>query len=490
MKDFFNTAIIRNAKVYYWAYIAALIITFVFWWILAIRIPLARYIPYWFWLVTTSVRTEWWLFFPLLILSVGVILIVRRNLRVTVSILILVVTGAIIQHAFGLMDGMGIDGIRNGTIITGHAGFAREAVSLSESSFFLVASSYDDLIFNKVLSEYPNSTKPPGQLLFYMLNERVARLLPGVWESPLLQLATFMTILWPILASLPVIFIYLFSKTIYEKDESYMIASLFYIFTPSVILIPLHLDQCLYPLLFMFGLVVFAFGIKKNNLFLLFLSGIITGVGLFVSFSLIALPLYILLILVIKTGAALLLNRRPLLCNAISIIFENVKIGFVFALGLFFLEILLFLNISYDIFESYQLVVFSHINSKITIWSPQIILAMGGLDILEYSLWTGVPLFAMMIIYGLRSFKKLLTGNSDISLMMGAAAPILFLTLALFGRTAGETARLWIFLTPLTVIFSAKEIATAFRERTWNTVTFLIVLQMITTFSLKMWQDF
>lgn len=59
-----------------------------------------------------------------------------ENLRVTVSILILVVTGAIIQHAFGLTDGMGIDGIRNGTIITGHAGFAIEAVSLSEFSFF------------------------------------------------------------------------------------------------------------------------------------------------------------------------------------------------------------------------------------------------------------------------------------------------------------------------------------------------------------------
>ena len=269
-----------------------------------------------------------------------------------------------------------------------------------------------------------------------------------------------------------------------------MIAGLFYIFTPSVILIPLHLDQCLYPLLFMFGLVVFVLGVKKNNLFLLFLSGIVTGMGLFVSFSLIALPFYILLILVIKTGTALLLKKQPFLSNFTSVILENARIGFVFAFGLFFLEALLFLNFSYNVIESYQLVVFSHINSKITTWSPQITLAMGGLDILEYSLWTGVPLFVLMIIYGLRSFKKLTTGDSDISLIMGAAVPILFLALALFGKTAGETARLWIFLTPLTVVFAAKEIATAFRERTWNTVTFLIVLQMITTFSLKMWQDF
>jgi len=101
-----------------------------------------------------------------------------------------------------------------------------------------------------------------------------------------------------------------------------------------------------------------------------------------------------------------------------------------------------------------------------------------------------VPLFGLMLIYGIRSFKKLLTGDSDISLIMGAATPILFFALAFLGRTAGETARLWIFLTPLTVIFSAKEIVNTFRERTWNTVTFLILMQMITAFSIKMWQDF
>jgi len=274
-----------------------------------------------------------------------------------------------------------------------------------------------------------------------------------------------------------------------QKNEAYIIASLLYIFTPSVALIPLHLDQCLYPLLFIFILVIFVFGIKNNSLPLLFISGFLTGLAMYISFSLIAIPFYILLILTIKTGTALLSKECPLR-NPIQIIRENFEIGFIYALGLVFLEACLFLNLSYNVIENYQFIMSNHFISKMQVWSLQTTLAMGALSILEYSLWTGVPLFGLMIIFGIRSLKKLMAGNSDISLIMGAALPILFFALAFFGRTAGETARLWIFLTPLTVIFSAKEILNTFREHTWNTVTFLILMQMITAFSIKMWQDF
>jgi hypothetical protein len=192
----------------------------------------------------------------------------------------------------------------------------------------------------------------------------------------------------------------------------------------------------------------------------------------------------------IKTGAELLSKEQPFLRNPTQIIRDNFKIGLTYVLGLFFLEACLFFNLSYNVVENYQIVISNHINFKVQVWSPKITLTAGAANILEYSLWTGMPLFGLMIIYGIRSFKKLAAGNFDVSLIMGAATPILFITLALFGRTVGETARLWIFLTPLTVIFSAKEIANTFRERTWNTVTFLILLQMISTFSMKMWQDF
>ncbi len=400
----------------------------------------------------------------------------------------LIAAGVIVQHTFGLMEGRGIDGIRDRTLNTGHANFAIGA--LTEPSFFLAASFYEDLNIRKVLPDYPFSTKPPGQLLFYMLTERAARFLPGTWDLPLERLATFMTILWPVLACLPVIFIYILSREIPEENEPYIIASLLYIFIPSVILIPLHLDQCLYPLLFIFTLVVFAHGVKNNNLLLLFISGFATGLALFVSFSLIAIPFFILLILMIKTGIALLSKEQSFSLNRAQIIRENLKIGLAYAFGLFLLEACLFLYIGYNVVESYQSVMANHFNLKIQVWSPQITLAMGALNILEYALWTGVPLFGLMVVYGIRSLKKLMAGNTDMGLIIGFATPILFLALALFGKTAGETARLWIFLTPLVVIFSAKEIASTFRERTWNTVTFLIMLQLITAFSLKMWQDF
>lgn len=483
MEDFFNVKILRNTR-HYWVYIATLITTLVFWWILAIRLPLSSYIKYWFWQITTSPRVAWWLFLPLLILSVGVILMVRKKPHATASILILIAAGVIVQHTFGLMEGRGLDAIREATIETGHAVFAREAIT--ELPFRLIAGSYDDLILNYFLPYYPNATKPPGQLLFYMLNERGARFLPGAWESPMQKLATFMALVWPILACLPVIFIYLLSAEMHEKNDSNMIASLFYIFTPALILIPLHLDQSLYPLLFVFTLFVFILGVRKKNLFLIFTSGVVTGLGLFVSFSLIAIPFYILLILAIKSGAVLL-SKEP---SSAQTVRENIRTTLVYLLGLFLLEASLFLNLSYNVIENFQFVMSLHSISKVHDWSPQITLVLGGLNLLEYCLWTGVPLLGLMAMYGLRSFKKIVAGNSDLSLVMGAATLILFFVLTFFGKTVAETARLWIFLTPLVVIFSAKEILVMFKERTWHTVMFLIVLQMITTFSLKMWQDF
>jgi hypothetical protein len=483
MQDFFNLKVIKNTR-FYWVYIITLIITFIFWWILAIRLPISNYIPYWFWQITTSPRTDWWLFFPLLALSIGVILIMKKNPPGAASILILIAAGVIIQHTFGLLEGRGLDAIRNATIETGHAVFATQAVT--KLPFLLIAGSYDDLILNHSLPHYPNATKPPGQLLFYMVNERGARFLPGEWDSPLEKLATFMALLWPILASLPVIFIYLLSREVHEKSESSIIASLLYIFTPALILIPLHLDQSLYPLLFVFTLFIFVCGIRRKNLFLIFISGLVTGITMFVSFSLIAIPFYILIVLMIKIGAILLSKKQ----SPASMIRESIQIALVYVLGVFLLEASLFFNLSYNVIENYQFVMSNHFSSKIQVWSLQTTLAMGGLNVLEYALWTGVPLFGLTIIYGFRSFKKIMTGNSDLSLIMGVATLILFFVLAFFGKTVAETARLWIFLTPLVVIFSAKEIVNMFRERTWNTVTFLIVLQMITTFSLKMWQDF
>lgn len=488
LEDFFNIKIIKNTK-FYWVYIFALITTLVFWWILAIRIPIGKYLPYWFWQITIAPRPIWWLFLPLLMLSMVIILFMKRMSNRKTSIFILIIGGVIVQHAFGLMDGRGIDGIRDNTIITGHSAFAIEAIEAP--SLFLIAHSYHNLIINKILPEYPNATKPPGQLLFYMLNERLSRFLPGDWDSPLQRLATFMTILWPILAGLPVISMYVLAKEIYQNAENYyLVSSLFYIFTPSVILIPLHLDQSLYPFLFIFTLTIFIFGLKRKNPLLFFVSGFATGIILFVSFSLLALPFYILLILLIKLGLELLTKDKTLKNNIAEIIRENIKIGFIYALGFLFLEILLFFYFGYNFIESYQFVMSNHFSSRVDNWSPQITFYLSTLNILEYVLWTGIPLIALLIHGAIRSFKKLSTRNSDLSVIMSVATPILFVVLALFGRNVGETARLWIFLTPLALIFSIKELVCIFRERTWHTVAFLIVVQMVTTFALKMWQDF
>lgn len=484
MQDFFNTKILKNTK-FYWLYISSLIITFIFWWVFAIRLPLTKLIPYWFWQVTIDTRPLWWLIIPVLIASIMIIFALRKIYSSKINLFILFIVGVLLQHTFGLMDGRGIDGIRDNTITTGHSAFAIEA--LTAPSFSLVASSYTNLIVNKIIPVYPNATKPPGQLLFYMLNERLSHLLMGDWDLPLQRLATFMSILWPLLACLPVMLMVSLTKQIYtaQDEEYYLIPSLFYIFIPSVILIPLHLDQSLYPFLFIFALTLFVIGFKRNNLAIVFISGFVTGLMLFVSFSLMALPFYILLILLIKLGIEVFSQKQS---NHDFI--KIVQIGFIYLLGFLCLEILLFFNYSYNIIENYQFAISNHFHSRIDVWTPKLTLYMSALNLLDYSLWAGVPLLILMLSNAMRSFKKILTGNSDIFLIMSLATPILFFVLAIFGKTVAETARLWIFLTPLMLMFAVKEITILFRERTWHTITFLLVLQILTTFSLKMWQDF
>jgi len=149
----------------------------------------------------------------------------------------------------------------------------------------------------------------------------------------------------------------------------------------------------------------------------------------------------------------------------------------------------LFFLLNYNLLTNYLFILSNHQTFKITEWSIGTTIYVGWLDILEFALWVGLPLFSLSIFHALRVFRKITVQNDVYTLSASAYLLVLF-GLAFFGRTVAETARLWLFLTPLMVIFAGREITLIFRKSPWNAVMFLALIQTVYTFVIKMWQDF
>jgi hypothetical protein len=67
---------------------------------------------------------------------------------------------------------------------------------------------------------------------------------------------------------------------------------------------------------------------------------------------------------------------------------------------------------------------------------------------------------------------------------------LVFVALALFGRTKGEVARLWLFLVPTICVLAANELFMRVgRGRAWA-IGALLVLQWGTVYLIKVNQDF
>jgi hypothetical protein len=479
----------RTSKLELISFAIVLVGTVTYWLILVWRVPLNEYIPHWFWVPTTAPRPNWWLIFLIIGIVIGCVFFIQKtSFYAGINILVLIITGFIIQHTFALMEGRGIDGIRDRMIHTGHSVFATETVKqLGDKRLLFVARNYQNLIEDGTLSIYPTATKPPGHILFYMLTNKLSRRIFGEWNTPLHRLTTFASLFWPLLSYLPILPIYLLSKLFINGKLTY-VPSILYLSIPSVTLITLHLDQCLYPLLFISALTSFIYGVVLRNATLIVLAGMISSLSVFISFSLVIVPVFILLILLLERIKSLLPMRPENAPSVDPILTSNAKF-FLYSVGFVAVNAILFFLLNYNLLTNYLFILSNHQTFKITDWSIGTTVYVGWLDILEFALWVGLPLFSLSISHAIRAFRKI-TAQNDIYTLSASAYLLVLFGLAFFGRTVAETARLWLFLTPLVVIFAGSEITLLFRRSPWNAVMFLALIQTIYTFVIKMWQDF
>ncbi|MBM3145254.1 MAG: hypothetical protein FJ010_09845 [Chloroflexi bacterium] len=457
--------------------LSCLLLTLAVWIIFFFQIPLFQNLSYWFWPLTKLESPQIWWILPILFLDFSVLALVGKFPdKVFRNLVLLILVGYITQQMFAFVEGRGLDGVRDRVVNTGHADFAYDAAN--PPSISRVIRDYRSMIEKGELHRYPHSTKPPGHFLVYILASRLAELLPWSTPDPFERLATFAALLFPLLTYLPLIPLYLLARLYLSRQHAYLAAFLF-MSAPNLNLMTLHLDQCLYPFLFILPITLFLYGKSHSQTLLFVFSGISIAGALFVSFSLVPIAAVIGLLALLSFWT----NGQPFHQKAWREIINLILAG----AGFLVVELILYGFFRYNLIEDYLYVMSRHQAWKVGAWTPRLSLSIGALDILEYAVWMGIPLFLFAVSW---MFKAARGWRGDGEHLLAFSILISFLVMAFLGRTVAETGRLWIFLLPCFALFAAFDLRKRYPLANGRIFPMIFGLQLISTFIIKLYQDF
>lgn len=445
------------------------------------RTPLGTFLSDWFWRPTLEPRPDIWLLFPiLLVLWAAVYLLHKNTAPLWFSLSWLLILGFFLQHAFALTEGRGINGIRDRMLRTGHAGFLIETLKPLEAKD--VALSYQGMLEDRRLAYYPNVTKPPGHLLFYIATERASRMMGDTRGGPALRTATFASLTWPLIAFLCLIPLYFVSRGFLTEQQAF-VPVLIYLTLPNVLLMPLHLDQCLYPLLFCLPLAAVIHGLRSGRWGWLASGGALTSVALYFSFSLAVLGPYLISVICV----AIFFRKDPPE-SKIRLLLKNVGL---FVGGWALAQLAFFQLLRFNFLASYRRAIEAHQGWKIKVWSWADLMRIGVLDLVEYAIWTGWLVSFLAGAAMLTALRRLSAGRrSGWAGVLAVAAVPLVLGLAFGTKTVAESGRLWLCIAPLWALLAGCAWVRWTGKWLWPMTAALLTLQILHTGALKVWQDF
>lgn len=446
-----------------------------YWAILVSRLPVFNMISGYFWHFMQFVDKppgSLWLIVPLtLIAAAGLWLIHKFINRKAVVLCALILLGYLLHLGIGFLDGQGIDGFRARLLTFGHAEFVK--LACTEPSLEAITTDYESFLdINPNIRYAP--TKPPGQLLFYVLSQKVTEVISPSesYQKRVLKLSLFVSLVWPLLAFMVVWPLYYVARRIYDHETAVMSGILF-LFIPSVMLVILHLDQVLYPILFVMTILFAVKAGRESNHALAVINGIFIYLSLYVSFSLIvAWPVTLALLAMYSQTK---FRWRGM---ALSVIGTLVMHG------------LFYLLFRYDAIERYTDAMMYHQAWKL--WQPGISESMkyGLLNLTEYFCWMGLPLATLFVVSLAKPARNLAARRFNEIQWFSIIAVMALAGMAFLGQTKGEVARLWIFMTPLVCMVAAAEIKRRFPLRYDKMILFTIALQFVTIMLMKHIQDF
>lgn len=462
------------------------------WVILANELTVLSGIPGWYWETGEHLTSgsPLWAAAGLAALAAVFVLVLRRPQRTGLNLALLVLLGAFLQLSFGLYDGRGFEYLRLKYAGTLHKSYAMRA-SAPNADPLATIREYEALYGDAM---FP-STKPPGVMVFYILTGKLTNL---IWPQPttegrFLVLTTFAAYVFPLISFLVLIVLTYLARRLIEPPWLYLPA-LFYLTAPNVILLPLFLDQVLYPLLFTLGIGLSYAAVRRGTLG----AGVLLGAGLYLAifFSFSMLPLIPLALLL--AGLDTLLRRKEVR------LVQPLRVAAGMALGLTALFVLFYLLFGYDFLTRYNraMDVVHYYDYFERAGAPAQGAFQGGffpslgnilnalaLNNLDFAAGVGFPLYVFFLAGGMYALVRLLRGQVSGAALIVPAVFITFLALNLYGQNRGESSRLWLFWVPMAALTAALELRRLFR-RPWLAAALLLLAQWLTILLSFKFQDF
>lgn len=455
-------------------------ITLAHWGILILQQPLFTQLPDWFWPFIDKPPGPPWLLFLLMTVPLGIIhIILKERNQYALKLLLLILLGFSMQLGFALLEGRGIDGIRDRIIRTGHAEFAKIAVQQEDT--LRVISDYEHLLESGELGLFAHS-KPPGQLLLYIFTQRVSNAIhpKSDHKEKLHRFRTVASYLWPFLSYFVLIPLFYFNR-LFLNSEQAILTCILYLFIPSVNLITLHTDQVFFPCFFMTCILLASLSCCKKSIALSAVTGIFIYLTLFCSFAFLCVFPFVL-------GTCIFFSHD--FKNKKTDVSLFAKTVFTIFLWVIVSDICFRILFNYDILLRYQKAVAYHLAWKGWDSTLKTVLTYAGVNSVEYIVWIGIPVTCLACLTVFRSAKRIIQHKFEAkSLQFLILAGVLFM-LIFFGRTKAEVARLWLFLVPYICTAGANELATRFKKNRNHKIYLIIFLQGGTVYLTKTCQDF
>ena len=447
------------------------------WLILYFKIQLFASIPYWTWFFHEKTGTRDFIFIPLLLFSLFVVLLVMKHpKRRIINLVLLVFLGYVIQIGFGFIEGEGFESIRTKAAEAGHVVYFEYAV--------------DNPVLSHAILNYEEAygwetwlgTKPPGVILFYIVSQKISNIINPVqdYAGRFMRLTNFAAYIYPLLTYLAIIPLFYLTKAILGSDEKAYVSSILYMFFPNIVLMPLELDQVLFPLLFIICLLCTWQIIKKQSFFWAALTGIVYYISLYFTFSLLPLLALICMWLFFE----FLNSTKKQRFKQLVIQGAGIAVGLVIGYGFFNLVL------NYDVFIRFSNAMAHHTTLKEYESGLQQILAALKLNNLEIAAWIGFPMALFVVSRIFSTVKSYISRNISRADIFSAAMIVMYIFLNIVGRTRGEVGRLWIFLIPAFAVMVSQEISCLFNKRKKGVLLTVALLQMITTMMTFKMQDY
>jgi len=377
----------------------------------------------------------------------------------------LMIVFSILQVAFGIARGGGIEELRlkyANSPLSIQTQYACEAESVTA-----VFSDYED----KYGDTFWLGTKPPGFLSFYVGFRDVLRwILPQLMEAACFRTMTGLyAVFFPLLASIVLL-------PMRGLEEEWGTASwsptsgLLYVAIPGAVLIPMILDQSLFPLVSTACVLATVRAVRSSSVSKSVVAGALASLALILSFSLLPLLGFALaypLLDALSRGERMHLRRLA-----------GPAVAFV--AGCAIVLVLARLALDYDPVARYQAAFLHH--RAIKDFSPSTGGVLGSilLNNVEVLHLFGFPLVLLFCVQCIRSANALrarrYTGKDAFVL----AVVVTYVGLNLIGQTRGEVARLWLFFLPLMCVVAAEGAHDILRSPS-RSLLWLLVLGLVST---------